>query len=148
MKIIIFQGELIDVSAEKALVAGHEVLRITAALVQTPGQDACIWALAALRDGSLVSGSSRGVTQLWEPQFGTLLSSFQQHQADVLCVATAPDSSRVFSAGMDPTIAMFERQRGRQDHGEHRKIHRRDETFQPGTCLKQHYAFRTSSCFL
>ena len=83
--------------------AGHERLRITAA-VNPGGTPDCIWALAVLSDGFLVSGSSGGVVQVWDTQFGTLFSRAQHHKADVTCVAATPDGESVFAGGVDPKI--------------------------------------------
>lgn len=89
--------------------AGHEVLRITAAPAASGSPAQCIWSLAALADGTLASASSRGVVQLWEPQFGTLVGAFHQHAGDVTTLAAAPDGSRLFAAGIDPSLVMLQR---------------------------------------
>eukprot|EP00892_Ulva_mutabilis_P000419 jgi/Ulvmu1/10378/UM061_0061.1 len=91
--------------------SGTETLRITAGANPGRGREpACIWALACLPDGCLASGCSRGMVQFWETQFGTLLSSVQQHQADVNALAAAPDGSAVFAAGVDPSLVLMKRE--------------------------------------
>jgi WD40 repeat protein len=89
--------------------AGQERLRITAAPAPGRGEAACIWALAPLRHGALASASSRGTVQIWETQFGTLLSACSHHQADTTCVAATPDATAVFAAGVDPSLVLLRR---------------------------------------
>lgn len=96
-------------SDSSAAAAGTEALRITAG-TNPGGEPACIWALACLPDGSLVSTSSRGTVQFWETQFGTALSSVQQHQADVNAVAVSPCGGAVFAAGVDPSLVLIKRE--------------------------------------
>jgi U3 small nucleolar RNA-associated protein 4 len=81
---------------------GRELLRITAAVRSSAPP--CIWALAVLPDGTIVSGDSDGATQFWEGRFGTLVSRLQQHVADVMAVAASVDGSLVYSAGVDPRV--------------------------------------------
>ena len=45
----------------------------------------------------------------WSGPLGALHTSLSSHRADVLAVATSPDGQRVFAAGVDPTVARFER---------------------------------------
>lgn len=91
------------------LPAGTETLRITAG-TNPGGEPACIWALACIPDGSLASGSSRGTVQFWETQFGTSLSTVQQHQADVNALAVSPSGAAVFAAGVDPSVVLIKRE--------------------------------------
>lgn len=87
--------------------SGRELLRITAAAQSASPPN--VWALAVLPDGTIVSGDSGGATQFWEGRFGTLVSRLQQHAADVTAVAASADGSLVFSAGVDPRVAVFQR---------------------------------------
>ena len=63
-----------------------------------------MWRLLSLPDGTLVSGDSEGAVQFWEPRFGTLLSRFAVHKADVLALAAGEDGGCVFAAGVDPQV--------------------------------------------
>lgn len=85
------------------------MLRITVG-VNPKGEPACIWALACMPDGSLVSGSSLGTVHLWEPQFGTCLATVQQHQADVNAVAVSPSGACIYAAGVDPSVVLLRRE--------------------------------------
>jgi hypothetical protein len=87
---------------------GQERLRITAAS-NPKGEPECIWSLAVLGDGLVVSGSSRGVVQVWDPEFGTLFSRAHLHKGDVTCVTALPDGSAIFAGGVDPTIVQLSR---------------------------------------
>lgn len=86
---------------------GREMMRITAAVASTTPPR--IWSLAVLPDGTIVAGSSDGATQFFEGRFGTLISRLQQHAADVMAVAASADGRLVFSAGVDPRVAVFAR---------------------------------------
>ncbi|KAL4856387.1 WD repeat-containing protein PCN [Chlorella vulgaris] len=89
----------------------HELLRITTGdgSGAASSQQACIWTLLVLRDGTVVSGDSSGNVQFWDGRFGTLLAGFAVHQADVLQLAGSPDGNMVFAAGVDPQVALFHR---------------------------------------
>lgn len=80
----------------------HELLRITTGdgSGAASSQQACIWTLLVLRDGTVVSGDSSGNVQFWDGRFGTLLAGFAVHQADVLQLAGSPDGNMVFAAGV------------------------------------------------
>lgn len=90
---------------------GRETLRITAGDA-SGSTDLCIWSLLVLPDGTIVSGDSNGNVSFWHGTFGTLLSRFTQHTADVLQLAATPDGLTVFAAGVDPRIAVFRRLEG------------------------------------
>lgn len=83
-------------------IAGHEIVRITAG-VQTK-QPLCVWRLAVLPDGTVVSGSSDGATQFWDGHFGTLIQRFAKHSSDVLALVASPDGRDIFSAGVDSRV--------------------------------------------
>lgn len=86
-------------------VAGEEVLRITAGTDSSSA--VCIWTLAVLPDGTIVSGDSDGATQFWEGRYGTLINRFQQHSGDVLSISCAPDGRTIFSSGVDPRVSVW-----------------------------------------
>jgi len=83
--------------------SGRELRRITA----STGSDLCIWSVAILPHGEVVSGDSSGQVSVWDPQFGSLVQSLQQHCADVLRVAVSPDGSHIFASGIDNQVAAF-----------------------------------------
>ncbi|GBF91380.1 hypothetical protein Rsub_04120 [Raphidocelis subcapitata] len=89
--------------------SGRELMRITAAV--RSAAPPCVWALAVLPDGTIVSGDSDGATQFWEGRFGALITRLQQHVADVMAVAASADGRFVYSAGADPRVAVFARVR-------------------------------------
>lgn len=90
--------------------SGREVLRITVG--DGTGREVCIWSLLVLPDGSIVSGDSVGNVCFWDGRFGTLISRFDRHAADVLAMAASPDGSVVFAAGVDPQIGVFKKLKG------------------------------------
>lgn len=71
--------------------------------------ECCVWSLLILDDGTIVSGDSNGTTSFWDPEFGTLLHEFNQHEGDVLCIAASTSGSSVFSSGIDSKICSFEK---------------------------------------
>jgi WD40 repeat protein len=75
---------------------------------ETPGE-ACVWALLALADGTLVSGDAKGNVQFWDGRFGTLTQGFRRHGAAVLALAASPAGDAVFASGVDNSIALFGR---------------------------------------
>ena len=68
-----------------------------------------VWAVEVLADGVMVSGDSGGNVQFWDPAHGTLISSFRQHQADVLTIAASPAGDILFASGADPQVSVFKR---------------------------------------
>jgi U3 small nucleolar RNA-associated protein 4 len=86
-----------------------ELLRITLGHGAGPRATPCVWAVAVLPDGTLVSGDSEGVTSLWDAEHGTLQQAFKAHEADVLALACSPSGDAVFAAGVDSKVAMLAR---------------------------------------
>ena len=95
--------------------SNHELLRITAG--DSSGEDICVWTVIILQDGTIVTGDSQGSVAFWDGRFGTLLSRFNQHEADVLQLACSADGSLVFAAGVDPRIAVFHRVQRQREVG-------------------------------
>jgi U3 small nucleolar RNA-associated protein 4 len=54
------------------------------------------------------SGDSLGKTRFWDGRHGTLLHSFDQHTADVLCLAKNKMENKVWSAGIDAKVSLFQ----------------------------------------
>jgi len=65
-----------DQSLLMCLCAGSEHLRITAGAATT--RPICVWRLAVLPNGTIVSGDSDGAVQFWDGRFGSLLHRFIQ----------------------------------------------------------------------
>ena len=70
-----------------------------------------IWALQALRDGTVVSGDSMGNVQFWDGNAGTLLQSFEHNpnNGDVLDLAVSFDQNKVMASGVDSKVVCIER---------------------------------------
>lgn len=90
--------------------SNREALRITAG--DASGSELCVWSLIVLPDGTIVAGDSGGNVTFWDGRFGTLIGRFNQHHADVLQLAAAPDGATVFASGVDPRVAVFQCLRG------------------------------------
>ncbi|KAJ2768403.1 U3 small nucleolar RNA-associated protein [Coemansia nantahalensis] len=72
------------------------------------GRDATlVWAVTALRDGTLVSGDSRGHVVFWDPVMHVVQQDFRALGADVLCLAADADGHAVFASGVDPKVTQF-----------------------------------------
>ena len=54
---------------------------------QLKGEHTVVWAVAVLKDGTIVSGDSMGNVKFWDGEMGTQTQSFKSHKADVLCLA-------------------------------------------------------------
>ena len=75
----------------------------------TRRRGASVMALCALTDGTLVSGDSLGNIQFWDGRLGTMVATFNKHEAGVLALAVSADERRVFGSGVDCRVAMFQR---------------------------------------
>lgn len=65
-----------------------------------------VWQVKILKNSTVVSGDSRGRVSFWDSSYGTLVQSFAQHQADVLCLASH-NGTRVWASGVDAQVAEF-----------------------------------------
>ncbi|XP_037071178.1 U3 small nucleolar RNA-associated protein 4 homolog [Pollicipes pollicipes] len=80
------------------------------AVGRRPGRrETLVWSVALLSDMTLVTGDSRGRVSFWNGRLGALHISLSSHKADVLAVAVGAGGDAVFAAGVDPTIARFDR---------------------------------------
>lgn len=79
-----------------------------------------VWALATLGDHAIASGDSLGLVCIWDPIACVMRHRFEQHQADVLVLATDQDGNTLLSSGVDAKISIF----GRQETGEERWVYR------------------------
>ncbi|XP_043218168.1 U3 small nucleolar RNA-associated protein 4 homolog [Amphibalanus amphitrite] len=87
---------------------GAQVSRITVGR-QVGRKETLVWSVALLADLTIVTGDSRGRVSFWNGPLGALHTSLGSHRADVLAVTSSADGERVFAAGVDPTVARFER---------------------------------------
>eukprot|EP00002_Diphylleia_rotans_P037569 TRINITY_DN8407_c0_g1_i1.p1 TRINITY_DN8407_c0_g1~~TRINITY_DN8407_c0_g1_i1.p1 ORF type:complete len:706 (-),score=122.33 TRINITY_DN8407_c0_g1_i1:80-2197(-) len=71
-----------------------------------------VWTVLFLGIDVIVTGSSGGLTEFWDANFGTSLYSFSEHSSDVLTLATTPNQSVVFAAGLDTRLVMFQSSNG------------------------------------
>ncbi|CAN0109291.1 unnamed protein product, partial [Ectocarpus sp. 8 AP-2014] len=72
-------------------------------------EDAIVWALEALSDGTVVSGDSCGRVQVWDGLTGTQLQSLTTHEADVLCLCVAEGETELFASGCDGKVVSLEK---------------------------------------
>lgn len=56
--------------------------------------------------GAVAGGSTDGKVRLWRAD-GTLLQTFQGHQADVWSVSFSPDRTMLASAGKDASVKLW-----------------------------------------
>ena len=83
-------------------------LTIEAEDMNLMGSAPIVWAVLVLQDWTIVSGDSLGKTRVWDGRHGTLLHSFEQHTADVLCLAKNKAENKIFSAGIDSKVSLFQ----------------------------------------
>ena len=64
------------------------------------------WACCVLPDGSIATGDSDGLTQIWESKHGTLIEKFGgAAKADVTCLAVS--GSRLWRGGIDGKVMVY-----------------------------------------
>jgi U3 small nucleolar RNA-associated protein 4 len=66
---------------------------------------AAVLCLAVLDDLTVVSGDSDGSVKFWEGKYGTLLTSFTDHEADILALVAVQDS--IYASGVDSKVVKF-----------------------------------------
>ncbi|KAI8324771.1 WD40 repeat-like protein [Martensiomyces pterosporus] len=85
--------------------SGRMITRMT---VPREGKDqTLLWAVAVLRDGTIVSGDSRGHVVFWDPVMYVIQQDFRTLGADVLCLAADESGHTVFASGVDPKVTQF-----------------------------------------
>lgn len=70
-------------------------------------QEVVVWCITILRDFTIVSGDSQGLTQFWDAKTGVNLKSITSHRASILAMSVSPDQKLVSTAGTDPRIITF-----------------------------------------
>jgi U3 small nucleolar RNA-associated protein 4 len=95
--------------SSSASARGRELLRVSVGANSLAALSLCVWAVAVLPDGVIVTGASDGAVCFFEPRSGALLSRHARHRADVLSLAVAPDGNGVFAAGVDARVALYAR---------------------------------------
>ncbi|KAJ3795815.1 WD40-repeat-containing domain protein [Lentinula aff. detonsa] len=73
------------------------------------GERTLVWAVAALGDGTIVSGDSLGMVKFWDSRTCTQVQSFKSHGADVLCLTVGPDGLATYSSGVDQKLVQYSR---------------------------------------
>lgn len=86
---------------------GRTIHRMTVA--KNRKEQTLVWAVAAIKGNTIVSGDSRGTMTFWDSKMGTVKQSMRAHGADILCIAASKDGNQVFSAGVDRKITAFRR---------------------------------------
>ncbi|EGV64032.1 WD40 repeat-like protein [Yamadazyma tenuis ATCC 10573] len=67
-----------------------------------------VWSVNVLsKRKQIVSGDSTGSVKVWDLNTFTLLQSFNNHDADVLCIANDFNEEKIFTAGVDRKIHQF-----------------------------------------
>ncbi|RKF58658.1 U3 small nucleolar RNA-associated protein 4 [Erysiphe neolycopersici] len=92
-------------------------------------KDIIVWAVKALRDGTIISGDSTGELKVWDGKTYTLRQRIVAHKLDVLCLATNSDGSAIFSGGMDRRTVLYRpasKFKGRWIEVAHRRFHSHD----------------------
>ncbi|KAI6246551.1 U3 small nucleolar RNA-associated protein [Erysiphe necator] len=92
-------------------------------------KDIIVWAIKALRDGTIISGDSTGELKIWDGKTYTLRQRILAHKQDVLCLTTNLDGSAIFSGGMDRRTVLYRstsKLKGRWIEVAHRRFHSHD----------------------
>lgn len=92
--------------------ASQKRLQLRAIRTMNLGQNftGMIWCITLLqKEQVIVAGDSRGQVSFWSMSTGVLMATHRVHDAEVLSIASTPDSKTVFAAGVDPTLHLFNR---------------------------------------
>ncbi|KAJ2411808.1 U3 small nucleolar RNA-associated protein [Coemansia sp. RSA 2530] len=66
-----------------------------------------VWSVIVLKNGTIVSGDSRGRVSFWSPTMHVIEQEFRALGADVLCLTADETGHTVFASGVDPKITQF-----------------------------------------
>ncbi|KAJ2098605.1 U3 small nucleolar RNA-associated protein [Coemansia sp. S100] len=66
-----------------------------------------VWSVIVLKNGTIVSGDSRGRVSFWNPELHVIEQEFRALGADVLCLTADETGHTVFASGVDPKITQF-----------------------------------------
>ncbi|XP_008557301.1 U3 small nucleolar RNA-associated protein 4 homolog [Microplitis demolitor] len=102
---IIFSGSADTVRVWNAI-SGHAIHKMTTARKHIK-KETIVWCLGVTSDNYVVSGDSRGVLSIWDPNMGTLVESHDSHTADILALTISQDSNVIYCAGVDPVVRSF-----------------------------------------
>lgn len=97
--------------------------------IKVGNNNVVVWCLKVLKDFTIVSGDSNGVTSFWDGNTVTLIRSFYGHRADVLTLCASEDQNCIYSAGVDPSIVQFKRVKDKDNswvHSWKRRPHTHD----------------------
>ncbi|CCU74500.1 U3 snoRNP/WD40 family protein [Blumeria hordei DH14] len=92
-------------------------------------KDIIVWSIKSLKDGTIISGDSTGELKIWDGKTYTLRQRLSAHKEDVLCLATNPDGTIIFSGGMDKRTVLYKpspNRKGRWIETGHRRFHIHD----------------------
>lgn len=71
---------------------------------------ACVWRLQSLSEDLLASGDSQGSVNIWESQYGTLVTSLHTHEADILALTYFNEC--LYAAGVDSKVVQIKEASG------------------------------------
>ena len=110
-------------------ISGHAIYRMTTSRKELK-KETIVWCLAVTDENTVVSGDSRGVICIWDPNMGTLIESYESHTADILAITMSHDMNMLYCAGVDPVIRIFSKviSKGRTQwvRGTERRLHVHD----------------------
>jgi WD40 repeat protein len=89
--------------------SGKSLFRLTGDVYR--GMTTHIWSVLVLSDSTVVSGDNRGQVQIWDGVTGVLMTSIQQHSADVLCIESDSNENNIFASGVDSKVVCVRRLR-------------------------------------
>ncbi|CAG9769857.1 unnamed protein product [Ceutorhynchus assimilis] len=87
---------------------GHAIHKMVLGQSETK-KNTIVWCLEVLDDFSIFSGDSRGILTLWDGKLGAQIESYQSHKADIIAICLDEKKESIYCAGVDPTIANFEK---------------------------------------
>lgn len=88
---------------------GHAIHKMNITSVGPKAQETIVWSVKVLRDFSIIAGDSRGYISIWDGKMATQIEAYHAMKADVLALAVDDEEKRLFCAGIEPVIRIYER---------------------------------------
>ncbi|XP_028130689.2 U3 small nucleolar RNA-associated protein 4 homolog [Diabrotica virgifera virgifera] len=88
--------------------SGHAIHKMTTGRVET-NKPTIVWCIDITDDFTVIAGDSRGKLSFWDGKVGSQIESYQSHKADILSITLSSDQSKLYCAGVDPTITTYQK---------------------------------------
>lgn len=114
-------------------VSTRKVIRSMSLGKPADGNNAVVWALKCLPDGTIISGDSSGELNIWDAKNLTWVQKLKSHVADILDLGVTATGDKIFSFGADRRTVTYQAvasdsssKKLRWVEVSHRRYHRHD----------------------